>query len=134
MNGRYVTNPKDLDYPLIEFSDSQEDIWTLRKAVEGVQIFGGIGSGKSSGSGQTIALSLLKAKYGGVILTSKVDETLRWLKYADQMERLDEVIVFGERFSLRKYQQKYPNLRTEPAYFNPMKKVEVKHPISSISF
>ncbi|MEO1262067.1 MAG: TraM recognition domain-containing protein [Bacteroidota bacterium] len=117
---RRTNDARDLDYPLIAFSNSSKDVWTLRNAVEGVQIFGGIGSGKSSGSGKTIAYSLLNAGYGGVVLTSKMDETVRWLDYASEMDRLHDVIVFGERSSLEKYSKKYPRLSTPPCYFNPI--------------
>ena len=44
----------DLDTPLLELGEGVK--WTARHAVEGTQIFGGIGSGKTSGSGQTLAL------------------------------------------------------------------------------
>ncbi len=47
----------DLDTPLLMFSE--RDIWTLRDAAEGVLITGGIGSGKSSGSGAAIFKSYL---------------------------------------------------------------------------
>lgn len=55
----------------------------IRNAVTGVQIFGGIGSGKSSGSGKTLAYSFLKNGFGGIVLTGKIDETETWLKYAE---------------------------------------------------
>lgn len=70
----------DLDTPLVRFSADPRDWWTLRDAVRGVQIFGGIGSGKSSGSGRTLALSLLKSGFGGLVLTGKVGETALWVE------------------------------------------------------
>jgi|GEM_PF-4259272 len=45
-------------------------LWTLRNAVEGVQIFGGIGSGKTSGSGRMLGLKYLSAGLGGLVLSS----------------------------------------------------------------
>src|SRR5688572_8333638 len=65
----------DLDTTLIKFSDS--DRWshfTIRNAVEGVQIFGGIGSSKTSGSGRLLALKYLSNRFGGLVLTAKADE------------------------------------------------------------
>jgi len=51
----------DLDQPIIELvSATEKNYWTIRHAVEGVQIFGGIGSGKTSGSGRMLALKYLK--------------------------------------------------------------------------
>lgn len=67
----------DLDAPLVKFSADPRDWWTLRDAVRGVQIFGGIGSGKSSGSGRTLALSFLKAGFGGLVLTGTSRRTPR---------------------------------------------------------
>lgn len=107
-------NPSDkrrassMDIPLVCFSDNVNDNWTLRDAVRGVQIFGGIGSGKSSGSGKTLALSYLKMGFGGIVLTGKVDETKVWLEYAKKTDRLKDVIIFGELNS--EYFKMYPEL------------------------
>lgn len=86
-----------LNFPLLHFSNNKIDDWTFLDAVRGVQIFGGIGSGKSSGSGQTIALSYLKQGFGGIVLTGKVDEKDNWIRYAKMTNRLKDVIVFGEK-------------------------------------
>ena len=45
--------PYHLDRVLLSFS--KRDPWTIRDSYEGVQIFGATGSGKTSGSGATIA-------------------------------------------------------------------------------
>ena len=80
-------------------SDGQKDVWTLRDAVRGVQIFGGIGSGKSSGSGQTLAQTYLKMGYGGVILTAKVGEVEEWIEFFEKAGRpLEDLIVFEEPY------------------------------------
>lgn len=84
-----------LDRPLIKFTNNPSDWWTYRDALNGVQIFGTIGSGKSSGSGKAIAYSFLKNGFGGIVLTGKVDETETWLKYAEHFGRLDDVLIFG---------------------------------------
>lgn len=68
-------DPFDLDRPLIELvSGSEKSAWTIRHAVEGVQVYGGIGSGKTSGSGRLLALKYLNAGFGGLVLTAKADE------------------------------------------------------------
>lgn len=85
----------DLDHELIRFSENPTDSWTIRDAVRGVQIFGGIGSGKSSGSGRTLALSFLKSGFGGIVLTGKMDETSVWKSYAKETGREKDIIVFG---------------------------------------
>lgn len=112
----------DLDYPLIKFSNNTQDWWTIRDAVRGVQIFGGIGSGKSSGSGKKLALSFLKSGFGGIVLTGKVDETEQWLEYAKMTNRLDDVVVFGpnrdwgEEVRIDEFKQ----LRNREYKFNPL--------------
>jgi len=63
-----------LDTVLMDFStETHTNYWTIRNAVEGVQIFGGIGSGKTSGSGRVIALRYLASGFGGLVLTAKHD-------------------------------------------------------------
>ena len=91
----------DLQMPILRFNLSthqevDKDVWTLRDAVRGIQIFGGIGSGKSSGSGATVARSYLKAGFGGIVLTSKIDEVNQWRKYAKEEGREDELIIFED--------------------------------------
>ncbi len=84
----------DLDTPVIKITkgDVTSD-WTIRHAVEGVQIFGGIGSGKSSGSGRLLALKYLEAGFGGLVLTVKPDEKQEWLNYCKLAGRLNDLIV-----------------------------------------
>jgi hypothetical protein len=84
----------DLDKILIEFtSDSGTTSFTIRDAVEGVQIFGGIGSGKTSGSGRMIALKYLSHGFGGLVLTAKADEKDLWIEYCRKTNRLDDLII-----------------------------------------
>lgn len=84
----------DLDQPLLEF-DSKEGRgrWTIRHAVEGVQIFGGIGSGKTSGSGRMLALKYLQAGFGGLVLTVKPTEKQDWEEYCRLAGRSEDLIV-----------------------------------------
>jgi hypothetical protein len=86
----------DLDKTLVKFSKNPSDWWTVRDAVRGIQIFGGIGSGKSSGSGKTIAKTYLKNGFGGLILCAKPDERANWEKYAKETGREEDLIIFGE--------------------------------------
>ena len=81
-------NTLDLDHPLVKFSiDNKQDWWTIRDAVRGVQIFGGIGSGKSSGSGRTFAKAFLKNGFGGLVLCAKPDERQNWEQLAKEAGR-----------------------------------------------
>ncbi len=93
-----ITN---LDHALISFSGHPLDDWTVRDAVRGVQVFGGIGSGKTSGSGKALATSFLKSGFGGIILTGKVDETELWIDYAKRAQRQKDLIVFGAKSPYR---------------------------------
>jgi len=85
-----------LTTPLIKFSKNPSDWWTIRDAVRGTQVFGGIGSGKSSGSGKTIARAFLQNGFGGLVLCAKPDEKEQWVHYARQTGREEDLIIFGE--------------------------------------
>jgi hypothetical protein len=84
------------------------DPWTVRDACEGVQIFGAVGSGKTSGSGASIAMSFLEAGMGGLVLCAKTDERATWEKYCERAGRLDDLVVFGigrpYRFNFLEYE------------------------------
>ncbi|MCI5091155.1 hypothetical protein [Phaeodactylibacter sp.] len=86
----------DLDKWLIKFSNNPRDFWTIRDAVKGTQIFGGIGSGKSSGSGKSIAKAFLRNGFGGLVLCAKPDERKNWEEYARQTNRENDLIIFSE--------------------------------------
>lgn len=87
---------QDLDFPLIHFSDNPADAWTLSDAVRGVQIFGSIGSGKSTGSGKLLAYSFLNNGFGGLVLCVKPDERANWEAYARETGRSDDIIIFDK--------------------------------------
>lgn len=87
-------NSFDLDQPLIEWASSQErGHWNIRHALEGVQIFGGIGSGKTSGSGRMMALKYLSAGFGGLVLTVKPDEKQLWQQYCQLAGRQHDLVI-----------------------------------------
>jgi len=102
----------DLDHPLVKFSNDKKDWWTIRDAVRGTQIFGGIGSGKSSGSGKTIAKAFLKNGFGGLVLCAKPDERENWERYAAETGRTNDLIIFSEdsafEFNPLQYEQTRP--------------------------
>ena len=95
-----VFKTTNLDHTLIKFSDNPIDYWTIRDAVRGTQIFGGIGSGKSSGSGKMIAKSFLKNGFGGLVLCAKPDERKNWENYAKETGRTSDLIIFSEENQL----------------------------------
>lgn len=101
-----INRVTDLNTPLLRFSisennnDDPRNLWRLRDAVRGVQIFGGIGSGKSSGSGRTLALTYLRSGFGGIVLTGKIDEVNEWKRYAELTDRLDDLLIFDHESGL----------------------------------
>lgn len=87
----YVSNP---DTPLLQLSP--KDYLTVRQAVQGVHVFGGIGSGKTSGAGRALAGAYLRAGMGGIILTAKPEEIDLWVGYCKETGREDSMILFDE--------------------------------------
>lgn len=94
----YLTS---LDASLLRLSPEAEDSWTLRHACEGVHIFGGTGSGKTSGSGRALAHAYLRAGMGGIVLTAKPGEYALWQRYAAETGRASHLIRFGPDSGLR---------------------------------
>ncbi len=84
----------NLDIPLFRWT--HKDVFTFRDAAEGTFVSGGIGSGKTSGTGAMIIKSFLKNGMGGLVLTAKASELVLFQKYAKAYGREDDLIVFGE--------------------------------------
>jgi hypothetical protein len=102
-------NRFSLDNVLMSFDWRGENLpWTVRNAVEGVQIFGGIGSGKTSGSGRMLALKYLANGFGGLVLTVKPDERQLWEEYCQLTGRTKDLIVVQpdgqEAFNFLRYE------------------------------
>jgi hypothetical protein len=91
----------DLDEPLLRFGEG--DIWTIRDACEGTQIFGATGSGKTSGSGRALAEAFLRAGFGGLVLTVKPDEADLWIEYAKRTGRETSLLVFSPSERHKRY-------------------------------
>lgn len=66
---------------------------TVGQAFEGICVFGGTGSGKTSGSGRALATAMLKRGWGGLVLTAKPDERELWERYAAETGRSADVRV-----------------------------------------
>lgn len=106
----WTADPWSLDRPLMQFSEG--DQWTVRDACEHTLILGETGSGKTVGAGQSIALSMVRAGFGGLVLTVKSTETDRWRTYMKAVGREQDLIVFspeGElRFNFLEYERSRP--------------------------
>ncbi|SKB01846.1 AAA-like domain-containing protein [Prosthecobacter debontii] len=124
MNGpspesRETTTVKDWpdnDEELLAFGPKRlaENYWSLGDAFEGLQIFGGTGSGKSSGSGHAVARAMLEANLGGLVLTAKPDEVLNWKTYAKETGREPDLLIVEEnsahRFNFLRYELQRPGV------------------------
>src|ERR1017187_3883532 len=73
--------------------DMGGDIWRIKDACEGTMIFGGTGSGKTSGSGRALATSFLAAGFGGLVLCAKPDEPALWRSYAAETGRETDLLI-----------------------------------------
>lgn len=100
-----------LDQVILGFSD--QDPFTIRDACEGIQIFGGIGSGKTSGSGAHLAAAFLDAGFGGLVLAAKPDEPELWRRYLEQAGRSDDLLMVGpahgSAFNVLDYETSLPD-------------------------
>ena len=99
----------NLDDPLLYLSKNPQDIWRIRDACEGVQIFGATGSGKTSGSGRALARTFLENGFGGLVLCAKSDEPELWKRYAAETGRSGDVVLFSqEHFNFLHYEANRP--------------------------
>src|SRR5262245_10261513 len=85
----------DLNTRLFGFTRHPKDVFLLEDAVRAIQIFGTVGSSKTSGSLKTIMLSYLKKGMGGIVTTTKVSDKERILEYARIAGRSNDVVIFG---------------------------------------
>jgi type IV secretory pathway TraG/TraD family ATPase VirD4 len=102
---------KLLELPIAEFPltrSNGDDLWTIEDILKGVLIFGGTGSGKTSGSGQFLARALLYRGFGGLVLTVKQEECDLWQEYARDLGRESDIIVVDssakQRFNFVDYE------------------------------
>ncbi|WP_303316852.1 TraM recognition domain-containing protein [Flavivirga abyssicola] len=103
-----------LDIPLIDWQIGHP--FTVRDACEGVLIMGGLGSGKTSGSGALLAKKYLENQFGGLVLTAKEDELDLWKSYCKKYGREDDLIIFGhgsdKYFNFLDYESSRPDKGT----------------------
>lgn len=91
----------------------------VQDVIEGTQIFGATGSGKTSGSGSYFARAFLdpsKGSYGGfggLVLTAKGDEIDDWRSLLRQVGREEDLLVFepapGKQFNFLEYERAQPS-------------------------
>jgi len=124
---RIVVHPSPTGAPVKNWADDNEELlafcqhgkrsvpenfWSLNDAFQGVQVFGGTGSGKTSGSGQALARAFLETNMGGLVLTAKTDEVDTWKRYARDTGRETDLLILDEdspyRFNFLKYELTRP--------------------------
>ena len=85
--------PWDDQRTLIKWNNREP--WTIGDLFEGVQVFGDSGSGKSSTSAKVLAASMLRAGYGGLVLTVKPEDSTDWKQWLVENGREQDGIFFG---------------------------------------
>lgn len=83
----------DLNTPLFSFPDSNEPIYRFIHAVQGMQGFGSVGSGKSSALGKFWFCKLISHGCGALVLTAKPDEKDNIMEYCRMAGRSKDVVV-----------------------------------------
>jgi TraM recognition site of TraD and TraG len=79
------------DVPLFQLSPV--DVLTIEEGCQGILSLGGVGSGKTSGSGQAFARCLLRSRMGGLVCCAKSDEADLFRRYAAEEGRSDDLLV-----------------------------------------
>jgi hypothetical protein len=79
-----------LDTELLKLSP--QDAFTLRDAVQGVLVTGGIGSGKTTGSGRALRKAYLASGMGGLVLCAKAEEAAEWRSACAEADRSGSLI------------------------------------------
>ena len=67
----------------------------LADALTGVAVFGGTGSGKTSGPSKFLAYGYLAAGFGGLVLCAKKEEKFQWIEWAAATRRTDDLIIIN---------------------------------------
>ena len=70
-------------------------MWTIEESYEGMQVWGDIGSGKSSTIARVTAAAMLRAGYGGLVLNVKPEDTDEWRRNLAENGRMEDGVFFG---------------------------------------
>ncbi len=95
-DGDQWTSPHwSLEQPLFRLPNG--DTWLIQDACQGVLILGATGSGKTSGSGDSLAGTLLRLGAGGLVLCVKTGEADDWRDIVRQAGREKDLIRVTEK-------------------------------------
>ena len=115
-------------HPEAELIKILGDSWCIRDAIEGVQIFGGTGSGKTSGSGMILAKTYIYNGFGGLVLTVKAGDCQMWQKYTQSLGKEKKLIVVSpttnQRFNFLNYlvNQEYNTVNITHVFLSALQK------------
>jgi hypothetical protein len=103
------------DETIVYFGETiNEDSWRISDVCQGLLILGAPGSGKTSGSGRAFSLEMLRAGFGGLILTTKTGEAANWINLCIAAGRIDDISVVRcdgpLRLNLLQYEAERPGL------------------------
>jgi hypothetical protein len=90
-----------LDHGVVKFNicnpkrGSETEFLTLGELCTGTIVFGGTGSGKTSGTAEYFSYHLLRYGFGGLVLCAKPEEASDWVKRAKAAGREKDLILFN---------------------------------------
>ena len=74
--------------------------WTIGDSLQGVQLFGATGAGKSSAGLRKIGRAYLEAGYGGIFFTTKVEDRDVYTKYVNEAGRGNDLLIVSPEHDL----------------------------------
>ena len=111
MLGGRVDKP-DPFHPATVLRRWDKDAFTLEDATTGVCVFGGTGSGKTSGPAKHLALAYMARQFGGLVLCSKKEERGMWETWAAEASRSKDLAIFDAsgtfRFNFMEWEAQRP--------------------------
>lgn len=105
---------------LIQLAANDSDWLTVGDMIQGTQIFGATGSGKTSGSGRYLATQFLEQGWGGLVLTAKRQDARDWEQWARSTGRLHDLVHLtpgGDwQFNFLAYELAHPPPHSSPTH------------------
>jgi hypothetical protein len=120
--GLFEVSPTDQKWDnssmILSFGEGDDtDVWTVGDFSQGLGIFGGTGSGKTSGSGLTFAYELISRGYGGLVLTTKQGEATQWMNLVCACNRGQDLSIIRHdgplHLNLLQYEMEHPGVGSE---------------------
>ncbi|MGE3424788.1 MAG: type IV secretory system conjugative DNA transfer family protein [Dehalococcoidia bacterium] len=90
-----------LDVPLLLWGDGAT--FDVRAACAGTAILGATGAGKSTSSLRVMLLAMLRAGFGGILFTSKPEDTANYIQYVKEAGREGDLRVISIEDQVLRY-------------------------------